>query len=311
MRPFALDITPLQMCSSCEESLLKTLHPGPTDALIKTALSRYGNLQDILTEVGDRLELILLGHRKFREFEEECDWMQVAIEILTEISSERFSFTGTEGPQNRRRSLHVCLREVHERQSGRVLHRMMSEPHLKRTCLLDMTKSAPYRHESGEMHKWTTAKFNKAHKWGGHYVESGGSLRPKTVATFVESGLNGSLVQKMPKGQLPKNLEDIPDHKLAATCGQHRLDSGQRTRSDMIKAVMNITTRQSMRENRLTNRQFYGTDIWRKAVNAGDKAAVRGEIPPRGGDPGVNPKDWQQTRARPNAHSMSYTLLRA
>lgn len=308
MKPFALNVTPLQMCFNCEEMLLKKLYPGSTDALVKSALARYSEIAEVLTNVSDRLPLARLGKRRYKSFEEEIDWMQIAVEVLNEISAERFCFTGTEGPQNRRRSLRVCLREVHERQSGRTLHRMHSEPLVKRTCLLDMMKSAPFRHESGELNKWTTLKWNKAHTWGGHYVESGGSLRPKTLGTFVESGLNASLVHKIAKGQLPKNLEDLSDHKLATICGQHRLGE-MSTRAEQLKAVENIATRQSMRENRLNKRQFYGTDLWRKTASSVNPEAANGEIPPRGGDPQAKTEDWRPRRSRRNAHSMTYTAF--
>lgn len=312
MKPFALDVTPLALCFRCEEAVLMKLYPGPTHALIDAAAARYNKLREILTNVSYRLKSVVLGHRKYMEFEEECDWMQVSAEILTEISAERFCFVGTEGPQNRRRSLHVCLREAHERQGGRTLHRVMSEPLIKRTCLLDMTKSAPYRHECGELSKWTTMLMNKSHKVGGHYVETGGSLRPKTIGAFVESGLNASLVQKVPNGQLPKNVDDLSDFKLAAICGQHRMD-GLTARPERLAAVQNIQMSQSMRENRLNKRLFHGTDIWRNSIGGSHKEALRSEVAnaeigPRGGDPKVTPEDWRPMRSRKNVQTMNYTI---
>lgn len=308
MKPFAMDVTPLQMCFECEEKLVKKLYPGPCAELLQSASARYSKLANVLEEVSGRLRLVQLGHRRFKEFEEEIDWMQMAQEILTEAASERHCFTGTEGPRNRRRSLHACLREVHERQPGRMLHRIMSEPLVKRTCLVDMTKSAPHRHESGEMHNWTQLNWNKSHKSGGHYLETGGSLRPKTIAAFPESGLNASLVQKVPKGHLPRNLETLSNHQLVTICGQHRLEN-LTTRADRLKAVEDIMMRQSMRENRLSKRHFYGTDLWRKAKSeATDPEAANAEIPPRGGDRQAQ-TDWRPMRSRKNAHSMSYTTF--
>jgi hypothetical protein len=156
------------------------------------------------------------------------------------------------------------------------------------------------------MHKWTTVKWNKAHKWGGHYVESGGTLRPKTIGTFVESGLNASLVQKMPKSQLPRNLDDLSDHKLSMICGQHRMDA--QSRGDMLKAVENIVTKQSMRENRLNKRQFYGTDLWRKTASSVNPEAASAEIGPRGGDKTAT-DEWRPMRYRPNGCSQTYTTF--
>jgi len=310
-RPFQLDVTPLQLSIDCEEALLKKLYPGTTDELITSAAERYNKIRLVLTDVSDRLKLVPIGHRKYREFEEEIDWMQIAEETLTEIRSERFRFTGTEGPQNRRRSFHVCLLQVHERQCGRTLHRTMSEPLIKRTCLLDMTKSAPYRHESGDLHKWTNAVWNKQHRSGGHYVETGGTLRPKTIGTFVASGLNASLVQKMPTGHLPKNLEDLSDHKLGIICGQHRLENLV-NRAARLKAVEDIMLKQSMRETRLNRRQFYGTDLWRKEMTGSTNPEVaNAEVPPRGGDRQADPEDWRPMRSRKNASSMSYTTVKS
>jgi len=287
------------------------LYPGTTDELISSAAERYHKIRQVLTDVSDRLQLVPMGHRKYREFEEEIDWMQVAEETLTEIRSERFRFTGTEGPQNRRRSLHSCLVQVHERQKGRCLHRVMSEPIIKRTCLVDMTKSAPHRHECGEMHKWTSVVWNKQHRVGGHYCETGGSLRPKTLGTFVGSGLNASLIQKVPKGHLPKNLEELSDHKLSVICGQHRLE-GLGNRAARLKAVEDIVLKQSMRENRLNRRQFYGTDLWRKeATGSTNPEAANADVGPRGGDKQADTQDWRPMRARGNAQSMNYTTKKS
>jgi len=64
-----------------------------------------------------------------------------------------------------------------------------------------------------------------------------------------------------------------------------------------------------MRENRLSKREFYGTDIWRKQSKGQKPEIANGRVAPRGGDPTVCPKDFQPMRSRRNAHSLSYTAF--
>jgi hypothetical protein len=229
MKPFTLERTPMHLCFKCEETLLRQMHQkdlqnklteeekeelkNPSGAsrdlvdihgiersrsigyaLVSQAATRYKEICLVLERVSDRLNTIQLGHRRFKEFEEECDWLHVAGEIVTDSANERFRFSGTNGPQSRRRCLLNCLREAHERQPGRTLHRIHSQPLLKRTCLADMAQAKPYCHDSGDLHKWTTLLINRGHKTGGHYVEIGGSLKQKTIGPFVESGLNAAHV---------------------------------------------------------------------------------------------------------------------
>merc|ERR1712170_266157 len=59
-----------------------------------------------------------------------------------------------------------------------------------------MAQAAPHRQDCGDLCKWTTVVWNRKHQSGGHYAETGGSLRPKTLGLFVESGLNAALLQK-------------------------------------------------------------------------------------------------------------------
>merc|ERR1712205_63202 len=68
--------------------------------------------------------------------------------------------------------------------------------HLRATCQVDMSMSSPYRHESGDLSRWCCAVTNKKHTAGGKYMERGGSLSAKTLATFVDAGLNASLIRK-------------------------------------------------------------------------------------------------------------------
>jgi len=194
-KPMQLNKTPLAMCFHCEEKLVRWALPdGNTAYLIRLAAQRYANLARTLQGFSQKTDRIKLGYRRYKEFEEEIDWLQMAEEILSEIERERFCFVGTAGPQRRRRSLLVCLREAHERQPARMLHRTMSEPFFKKTCLMDMTQSAPFRHDSGTLENWSCAVINRKHVSGGHYVELGGSLRAKTISSFTESGLNASLI---------------------------------------------------------------------------------------------------------------------
>lgn len=344
MKPFSPTVTPLHLCYSCEEALLKKTHSGDTSTLLKAAGNRYSDIRKVLEDVNARMKPVLMGHRRFVEFEEECDWLLLAEEILTEISSERFRFGGTEGPQCRRRSVGVCLREVHERQPPRMLHRIHSEPLLKRTCLLDMQKSAPHRHESGEMHKWTTLVWNRKHTSGGHYAETGGSLKPKTVGMFMESGLNASLVQKAPGnkmfvGGLSESTTSQSLRKYfeqyGATEGQVTLDpnhsSGGRSKgygsvtfknADQLQEALQqkhivdgkavdcrASVVKAITEKMHKKIYFHGRDTWKKELaGALDKSAVSTEVLQRAGSRLASTEEWQPTRSRKNALSLSYTL---
>lgn len=195
-KPIQLGKTPLGLCFQCEEKLIRFSIPEMnTENLIRMAAERYSNIAGVLKYFSQKTDRIKLGYRKYKEYEEEVDWLQLAEEIIRETERDRFCFVGTEGPQRRRRSLLACLREAHERQPARMLHRTLSEPFFKKTCLVDMTQSAPFRHESGTLENWSCAVVNRKHVSGGHYVEMGGSLRAKTVSCFVDSGLNASLIQ--------------------------------------------------------------------------------------------------------------------
>jgi len=344
MRPFCPEVTPLHLCFTCEEALLKKMLPGSTATLVKDAATRYSEIRKVLEGVNARLKPFRLGHRRFKEFEEECDWLLMAEEILNECSSERFRYHGTEGPQCRRRSLHNCLREVHERQPSRMLHRIHSEPLLKKTCLLDMAQTAPYRHDSGDMHKWTTLVINRKHQCGGHYAEAGGNVRPKTIGMFVESGLNASMLQKATENRiivgglseattdqsLLKYFEQYgamegrvtmdPNHSTGRTKGfgfvtfkdneklqealgvQHVVDGkAVDCRESVVKTVS---------ENRYNKRYFYGNDRYRRELSEGvSKATASAKVLPRQGSRLASTEEWQPTRSRKNALSLSYTTL--
>jgi len=344
MRPFSPSLTPLHLCCSCEETLLKQMHPGDTAALIKIAAERYRGTRVVLEGVNARLKPALLGFRKFTEFEEECDWLLMAEEILSEASSERFRFSGTDGPQCRRRSLRNSLKEVHERQPGRILHKNFSEPLLKRTCLVDMTQAAPHRQDCGDMHKWTTMVFNRKHKSGGHYVEMGGSLRPKTLGLFVDSGLNAAMLKKtteskMCVGGLATTTTDQSLMKYFAPFGavecKVTMDpnhtAGTRTKGfgfvtfkdyDSLQEALKLnhvvdnrpidckeSVVKAVRENRHNKRQFYGMDTWKKEVReTPNKATLTSEVGVRAGSRLASTEEWQPMRSRKNALSLSYTL---
>jgi len=212
LRPFTPEMTSMNLCCECEDTLLRTAAPRGNAwvDLVMAAADRYKELADTLHELGTRLHPIKLSRRGYVEFEEDCDWLHVAEEILRESAAERKSGLSKNTPgAMRRRSLLNCLRCAHEGQPHRTLKRTFTQPLLRRTCLMDMTQSAPYRHESGDLCKWSTAVMNRKHQAGGHYVELGGSLQRKKIGGFVDSGLNASLA---PSGQRreQKTLEQFP-----------------------------------------------------------------------------------------------------
>jgi hypothetical protein len=165
------------------------------------AAERYRALAELLGEFGTKLGPVNCARRHYTAFEEECDWLHVAEEILLEASLERkrslkavAENSSPDGNRQRQRSLLTCLEQAHHGQPARgILKRTFSAPLLPRTCLMDMAQAHPHEHERGPMANWATAVYNRKHATGGHYVELGGSLKPKTVATFVDVGLNASM----------------------------------------------------------------------------------------------------------------------
>lgn len=204
------------LCFECEEALLrKTVTSKDEGAsaswqdLVNAAADRYRDLGDVLSGMGDRMEKIRLSRRTYNEFEEDCDWLKTAEELVRESASERKHPLG--GKANcRRRSFTNCLRRAHEGQPHRTLKRTFAKPLLTRTCLVDMCQTAPFRHDCGELAKWTVAVTNRKHVAGGHYVELGGSLRRKQIGTFVDSGLNASLAHSG-QARLRATSEALPN----------------------------------------------------------------------------------------------------
>uniref|UniRef100_A0A7S2Q5K0 Uncharacterized protein n=1 Tax=Zooxanthella nutricula TaxID=1333877 RepID=A0A7S2Q5K0_9DINO len=197
-RAFDPENTSMNMCYQCEDALIRLTRPRGEkwEDMVMAAADRYRDIGETLQHIGSNLERIKLSRRSYAEFEEDCDWLQVAEEILRESAAERRRRL-PEAPEgtSRRRSLLACLRCAHEQQPHVALKRTFTQPLLKRTCLVDMAQSAPYRHECGELAKWTIAVTNRRHEAGGHYVELGGSLRQKKIGSFIDAGLNASLAR--------------------------------------------------------------------------------------------------------------------
>merc|ERR1719499_2502344 len=103
--------------------------------------------------------------------------MKTAQDIFVKCASERREPVSTFSTASRRRSFANCLRQAHEGQPPKSLNRTFGRPMLTRTCLTDLSLSAPFRHSHGELGRWTMSVCNKKHTAGGHYVEHGGSLR--------------------------------------------------------------------------------------------------------------------------------------
>lgn len=208
-RPFSVETTGFNLCPNCEEALLKKTWEGKSADICTVAADRYQALGDVLQDLGQRLEKIRFSRRSYFEFEEDCDWLHVAEEILRESAAERRRALPGGSGTCRRRSLLNCLRRAHEDQPHRTLKRTFTQPLLTRTCLVDMTQSAPYRHDCGDLKQWTLAVTNRKHESGGHYVELGGSLRQKRIGSFVDSGLNGAMARSG-QARLKSTMELMP-----------------------------------------------------------------------------------------------------
>lgn len=236
LKPFDPAVTPFWPCADCEGKFMQTgfvaeglgieATPSPDEETagwglctwskefrVQEAANRYSNMQNLFRYLNARLGPIRIGHRYYEEFEEECDWLSVAEDSLLATAGERKRPLA--GTRMRQRSLAKTIKQVHERQPPKeVLQRGWSEPLLKKTCQVDMTMSAPFRHDSGDLGKWCTAVINRKHTTGGHYVELGGALRGKTISSFVDSGLNASFIKK--RQELP-SLPHCRSRCLAAT----------------------------------------------------------------------------------------------
>lgn len=202
-RIFHCSETAFCLCADSEVALLKRVMPGALrNELILAAADRYRELSGILDDFGHRLQPLKLSRRVYAEFEEERDWYKVAEELLLEGSKEKKHCLDQSG-NSRLRSFPNCVAYAHEGQPARTMKRTFSEPMLKTTCLLDMTSSRPYCQEKGDLIRWSQLVTNRKHSAGGLYVEMGGSLKPKTLGMFLDSGLNASLLRDNKSATLP------------------------------------------------------------------------------------------------------------
>lgn len=201
-----------------DEALLRRVRPSASrNELVELAQKRYQDLAEVLDSFGSKMDPVKLCRRVYLHFEEERDWYRVAAEMMLDVSQERKGAL-SEGQMKRQRSLTNCLAQCHEGQPPRTLRRTFVQPLLKRTCMVDMTLSAPYRHESGEMGKWLSAVINRQHKPGGVYAEFGGSLRPKRVGSYVDCGLNASFTRKETRTDGTVILPELKVRSRSATC---------------------------------------------------------------------------------------------
>mmetsp|Transcript_3538 Transcript_3538/g.8815 ORF Transcript_3538/g.8815 Transcript_3538/m.8815 type:complete len:427 (+) Transcript_3538:116-1396(+) len=198
--PFKPDVTQLFLCAACEERLLKAARPqAGLEELVVVGAGRYRQLREVLQDISVKLGIIRIGLRTYEEFEAECDWLKLAEEIMCECGAERKRPLLQVKP--RRRCLLNCLLQAHNGQPIGIVHRTWSVPTLRKSCLVDMMDSKPHTQTQGELGRWCGVVTNRMHKSGGEYVQLGGSLQPKTVGAFVETGLNASFVKR--KGAHP------------------------------------------------------------------------------------------------------------
>jgi len=176
-------------------------------------------------------------------------------------------------------------------------------------------------------------------------VEAGGTLRPKTIGMFMESGLNASLVQKANEnrifvGGLAENTTDQslkkyfepygaidgkvtmdPNHTLG---GRNKgfgfvtfKDDGSLQDALCVQHVVDgkaVDCRASVvkgiTENRHNKCHFFGMDTWRKEVRGTvNKAMLNGEVMKRTGSRLASTEEWKPTQSRKNALSLSYTTM--
>lgn len=201
-QPFKGDTWGIFLCANCDSELIVLMAKKEKRDMEQLALKRLVDLtkvfQDAQASIGAPLRF---GHRDHGEFEKEIDWLYHAAHNLSIKLTERKHFTlrSTGAPVTRKRSIGNIIRTVHREAPKLEYTRTLSLPDLKRHCLLDMTLPvmrdvAPLGSWKGE--GWPDKVINAHHSTGGHYVELGGSLRPKDGGGFW-FGINSSILKRI------------------------------------------------------------------------------------------------------------------
>lgn len=282
-QPARLEETPLLLCAHCEETILKDVRP--LKEAYRAAIMRYEQLFQFLNTgfmplsqsrklASQKHMTMKVGYRHYHEFEEECDWLRQAEAIIVACEREDCVRVDVSGKSKvMKRSLFNGLREAHERPApAQVSQRTYSEPLLRRTCLVDMTSSAPYRHNIGDLSNWCQHVVNKQHSTGGIYVELGGSNNPKVIASFVDAGLNAYLLWPPCSHTAPtlhqqaetrqRNQYSSPDRKGSLDKkSQTAMFDGRQRRQAISKVIDEPATRRR-------NARSLGYTIGRKIVNS-------------------------------------------
>merc|ERR1711957_420572 len=71
------------------------------------------------------------------------------------------------------------------------------------------------------MDRWATTVVNAKHHSGGHYAELGGSLRGKQIASFVDTGLNATLIRRdepLPENHPLRLMRKPPSFSTSPRC---------------------------------------------------------------------------------------------
>lgn len=167
----------------------------------KEAYERLLNLERALCSAEEVVGagVLAYGHRRHSEFEQEIDWLRAAAYHFEGMCNERkeFALRSTGTVVRRKRSVSNLITSMHKNAPPQTLTRTLSVPDIKRHCLLDMTTPAirdsvaigPWKGQG-----WPDKVVNAKHSTGGHYVELGGSLNPKSVGGF-SLGLNSSTLK--------------------------------------------------------------------------------------------------------------------
>jgi hypothetical protein len=222
LKPFHPDDTSLWLCPNCELKLLnhkavcgyEDSSKASRHEMVQLGVKRYQELADVLSKLSSRLENFRIGHRHFSEFEKDVDWLRLLAEQLDTQSRVRHNFVDFEGKSRKKqRSLETLLTNAYANLGKRTLHRILSEPILKKTCLVDMAGAAPYRQDSGNLWDWTQVIINRKHAVGGKYVELGGSHKvQKSIGAFWDQGLNASKIKR--------TQEEVDDSSKTKTRGR-------------------------------------------------------------------------------------------
>mmetsp|Transcript_41659 Transcript_41659/g.99830 ORF Transcript_41659/g.99830 Transcript_41659/m.99830 type:complete len:486 (-) Transcript_41659:315-1772(-) len=162
---------------------LKAEHDGGD--VVGWCLRRNEGLGNVLKRLGRQLEPIKIGHKWFREFDAEIQWLEEALNRLEEHRDERHLHVDRNGKRVLRQRGYLSTAKASYDHPCRMDTRHTTLP-LVRTCLLDCgAMGVDVAHKMGDLDTCTRETMNAKHSTGGTFRALGGSLKPKMRQTHL------------------------------------------------------------------------------------------------------------------------------